>query len=74
MSNRRSSAKSGSGKRREELLQVRVTGAEKDAFEEAAGLSGLAMSAWVRERLRVAAARELEAASRPVPFFQESRK
>jgi predicted HicB family RNase H-like nuclease len=69
MGNRHSSRKKGSGNRREELLQVRVADVEKEAFEEAASLSGIALSAWVRERLRSIAARELEAAARPVPFL-----
>jgi len=69
MSTRHTNRKNGSGKRREELLQVRVAGNEKHAFEEAATLSGLALSAWVRERLRQVAARELEAADRSVAFL-----
>ncbi len=71
MSTRRNSRKNGSGKRREELLQVRVADVEKEAFEEAANLSGLALSAWVRERLRLNAAKELEAAKRPIPFLKK---
>jgi len=74
MRNRHGRRKNGSGKRREELLQVRLAGVEKEAFETAAGLSGLALSAWVRERLRSVAARELEAAAHPVPFLKEARK
>lgn len=69
MNTRRNNRKTGSGKRREELLQVRVADSEKAAFEEAASLSGLALSAWVRERLRLVASKELEAAERPVPFL-----
>jgi hypothetical protein len=68
MSTRHKNSKRGSGKRREELLQVRVADDEKEAFEEAASLSGLALSAWVRERLRQVAIRELEDASRPIAF------
>jgi uncharacterized protein (DUF1778 family) len=73
MNTRHSNRKRGSGKRREELLQVRVADTEKEAFEEAASLSGLAVSAWVRERLRQTAARELEAANRPVPFLRKQK-
>ncbi len=40
---------------REEYLEVRLDGPEKQAFKDAADLSGLAVSAWVRERLREAA-------------------
>ena len=56
--------------RKQELLQVRVNDAEKEAFTDAAELSGIALSAWVRERLRQVAARELEAAAKPVPFLK----
>ena len=59
----------GSAKRKAEMLQVRLNAGEKTAFEDAAGLAGIALSAWVRERLRLNAARELEAASRPVAFL-----
>ena len=53
-----------------EMIKIRVTGAEKQAFEEAAELSGIALSAWVRERLRLAAIRDLEGSGRAVPFVQ----
>lgn len=69
MSTRRTNGRRGSA-RKEELLQVRVDGAEKEAFADAAALSGIALSAWVRERLRQTAARELEAAERPVAFLK----
>jgi hypothetical protein len=74
MNTRHKTTKNGSGKRREELLQVRVASTEKEAFEEAANLSGLALSAWVRERLRQVATRELEAASRPIAFLKKTRE
>jgi hypothetical protein len=51
-------------------LQIRLQPKEKQAFEEASELAGIALSAWVRERLRPAAIRELEGAGRPVPFVQ----
>src|ERR1700674_133394 len=51
-------------------LQIRLQPREKQAFEEAANLSGIALSAWVRERLRIAAIRELEGAGNPVPFVE----
>ena len=55
------------------MLQVRVDDAEKEAFADAASLSGLALSAWVRERLRSTAARELQEAKRPVAFLVTTR-
>lgn len=51
-------------------LQIRLHPQEKEAFENAAGLSGIALSSWVRERLRSAAIRELEGAGRPIPFIE----
>ena len=53
-------------------LQIRLSPGEKKAFENAAELSGLALSGWVRSRLRKAAIRELEDASRPIPFLSET--
>jgi hypothetical protein len=57
-----------------ELIKIRVTPSEKEGFQQAAGLSGLALSAWVRERLRRAAIRDLEEASRPIPFIARESK
>ncbi len=51
-------------------LQIRLEPQEKQAFEEAASLAGIALSAWVRERLRAATIRELEGVGRTVPFVQ----
>jgi hypothetical protein len=51
-----------------ETIQIRVTDAEKRAFSESAGLAGIPLSSWVRERLRLAAIRELEGAGRRVAF------
>ena len=74
MSTRHEKKQNGSGNRREGLLQVRVGDAEKEAFEAAADLSGLALSAWVRERLRSVAARELQAAGMPVAFLDTAKE
>jgi hypothetical protein len=52
------------------LLQLRLLAAEKEAFRKAADLAGVALSAWVRERLRSAARRELSEAGQQVPFLQ----
>lgn len=53
-----------------EMLKIRVDSLEKKAFEDAAGISGLPLSGWIRERLRRAAVRELEDAVRPIAFLQ----
>lgn len=59
--------------RKEGQLLIRVDSAEKDAFWEAAELAGLPLSAWVRERLRQIATRELANANRPVAFLKRVR-
>ncbi len=50
-------------------MKVRLTVDEKTRFEEAAKIAGISLSAWMRERLRRAAVRELEDASRTIPFI-----
>lgn len=54
-----------------DFIKLRVSPAEKDGFQQAADLAGLALSAWVRERLRAAARRELVDAGKQVPFLVE---
>ena len=66
---RRGRPQLGSGKRKGEYLEVRLDAAEKLAFKDAANLSGLALSSWVRERLRIAARKELEQSGRSVAFL-----
>lgn len=56
-------------KAKEELLQVRLSHAEKAGFSVAANIAGIGLSAWVRERLRWAATRELKESGRNVPFL-----
>ncbi len=51
-------------------MKVRLTPDEKKGFEEAAEIAGISLSAWMRERLRRAAVRELEDASRVIPFIR----
>lgn len=53
-----------------ETIQIRLTQSEKAGFLEAAELAGIPLSSWVRERLRLAAIRELESAGRRVPFVK----
>jgi hypothetical protein len=54
-------------------IEIRVQPEEKAGFKEAAELAGVSLSAWMRERLRLAAIRELENAGRPVPFIRSLR-
>jgi uncharacterized protein (DUF1778 family) len=56
---------------REEYLEVRLDAQEKQAFKDAADLAGLAVSAWVRERLRQAARKELQESGKGVAFLGE---
>ena len=55
-----------------DLLKVRVSQTEKEAFQDAADIAGITVSAWARERLRRAAVRDLQDASRPIPFLERS--
>ena len=54
-----------------ESILVRVAPDEKEAFREAAEIAGLALSAWIRERLRRTAVRELEQSGRPIRFVRQ---
>lgn len=54
-----------------DILQIRLTGAEKLGIAQAAALAGIPLSSWVRERLRLAAIRDLESAGRQVPFVDQ---
>ncbi|MBC8352400.1 MAG: hypothetical protein H8E66_10460 [Planctomycetes bacterium] len=58
------------GYARNKLLQVRLLPGEYEVFKESAESTGLDLSAWVRERLRQAARRDLKAA-RDDPAYME---
>jgi hypothetical protein len=55
---------------KDEVLQIRLTEAEKQGFVAAANLAGIPLSSWVRERLRLAAIRDLESAGQKIPFVE----
>lgn len=55
---------------KDEVLQIRLTETEKAGFAGAAELAGIPLSSWVRERLRLAAIRELESAGQKIPFIR----
>ncbi|HET6251381.1 MAG TPA: hypothetical protein VFE47_27095 [Tepidisphaeraceae bacterium] len=57
------------GQSKDEYLELRLDAAEKQAFKDAATLAGMALSVWVRERLRKVARKELEDADKPVAFL-----
>jgi len=52
-----------------QIVQIRLTETEKDGFTQAANLAGISLSSWVRERLRLAAIKELENAGQKIPFI-----
>ena len=53
-----------------DTLKLRLSAAEKEGFQKAAELAGVALSAWIRERLRGAARRELTESGIQVPFYK----
>ncbi len=52
-----------------QVLQIRLSDREKEGFQAAADIAGIPLSSWVRERLRIAAIRDLEAAGLKIPFI-----
>ena len=62
----------GDARIKADYLDIRLLPAEKQAFRDAADLAGLDLSAWVRERLRMLARKELEAARRTVAFLAKA--
>lgn len=54
-----------------ENIKLRVEPEEKEAFQEAAEIAGVALSTWIRERLRRSARVELQEAGREIPFFRK---
>jgi len=66
----------GQLKGKDELIQIRVNAAEKEAFANAALLDGKKLSEWVRDRLRRLSRQELEQAGQPIPFspFQSQQR
>ena len=64
--------KKSSDQTKGEYIELRVSADEKQAFVDAANLSGMALSVWIRERLRKAARKELEDAEKPVAFLESA--
>ena len=52
------------------VLQIRISDDEKRGFAAASDLAGIPLSSWVRERLRLAAIRDLESAGQKIPFVK----
>ena len=57
------------GMAKTQVLQIRLNDSEKQGFQAAADLAGIPLSSWVRERLRLAAIRDLESAGQKIPFI-----
>jgi hypothetical protein len=74
MSNRPGRPRLGSGKAKDEYLEMRLTAAEKRTFQDAADLAGVGLATWARERLRRIARRELEEAEKPIAFLDAERE
>lgn len=68
---RRGRPKKAASQLKAQLLQIRLEQAEKDGFDEAARLAGLPLSAWVRERLRLVAKKELEGFGKEAKFLRK---
>ena len=70
MSKKRGAPSKSAAERKAALTQIRLLSSEKMGFEEAARLSGLSLSAWMRERLRTVAKRELESHGKKPEFLK----
>ena len=71
MAGRRGRPPVSADKAKADHVQVRLEVAEKEAFRRAAEIAGLALSGWIRERLRRAAKKELDEAGEPVAFLKK---
>jgi hypothetical protein len=69
MKKKQGAPRKSASKVKAELIQLRVNGAEKQAFVAAADLDGKKLSEWIRDRLRRLSRQELEDAGRLVPFL-----
>jgi hypothetical protein len=69
---RRGRPPKGSAEVKSESILLRLAVAEKSGFRAASDVAGLELSVWIRERLRLAARKELESAGQPVPFIQRA--
>lgn len=70
MTQRRGRPRKAATKLRIEPLVVRLQTDEKQAFNEAADAAGMQLSPWVRDRLRSAAKKELEAIGKQPAFVK----
>lgn len=66
---RRGRPRKGSGLAKSESVLLRLQPSEKVGFAEAAIIAGAPLTVWMRERLRIAASKELGAVGREIPFL-----
>jgi len=52
-----------------ELMQIRLSAAEKQGFVDAAELCGQSVSVWLRDQMRRTAQQQLQEAGRAVPWL-----
>ena len=60
----------GSDEKKSETFLLRLEPGEKKGFEDAAIVAGVKLSAWIRERLRIVAVKELTRVGKPIPFAE----
>jgi uncharacterized protein (DUF1778 family) len=65
---KRGAPRKSADKAKGSLIQLRVSKAEKEAFNAAAEQDGKKLSEWMRDRLRRLSRQELEESGRPVAF------
>ena len=56
-----------------ETIRMRITVEEKQSFQNAADLSGISLSAWMRERLRRVTIAELEQRGITAHFLRKAK-
>ena len=69
MGNTRGKPGRPAGKSKEEVLQIRLSAAEKQSFQRAAELDGKKVSEWIRDRLRRLSREELKQHGEIPAFF-----
>jgi len=60
----------GTSETKSESVLLRMGALEKQSFADAAKLAGVPLAVWMRERLRQAAVRELEAGGKRAAFLE----
>jgi hypothetical protein len=68
---RRGRPPKSSGKAKSISVLLRLDPGEKQGFQAAAEAAGAPLAVWMRERLRLAAIRELELVGRKAPFLRQ---